>query len=652
MTLVTFSQVVARYVFNTGVVWALELTVYLFAWLVLFGMSYGVKVHAHLGIDAFVKLFSSRAQRVFGLLAVAAGLIYGAILLIGSWQYVWKLFQIGIESEDLPIPQWVPMAILPIGLALLLFRLARGRGADLARRAALAACRRGAADDQGFPRSSGPGAGRARGARRCRRAAAMTIAFLFVTLFALLLIGAPIAIALGLSAVATILLFSNDSLASLALKLFETMQHYTLLAIPFFILSSAFLTTGGVARAHHPLRHGLRRPPARRLRHGGRARLHAVRRGLAARSPATVVAIGSIVIAGMVRAGYSKEFAAGVICNAGTLGILIPPSIVMVVYGAATNTSVGRLFIAGVIPGIVAGLMLMIGDLRRRPLAEAAEPAESAVRRDRGLVRDAVWGLLLRRHHHGRHLRRRVHADRGGRGRRGLCLPGRGVRLPRHRPAQGPPGVAPGWARLERSTVASNLPLVAPLATFAGGLAQSVVYLPATLVHKDVKHVMVEAGPHHDHADVHHRERDAVRPRADHRAHPAHHHRDHRRGRARALVVPDRGQHPAADRRQLHGAVGDPPDHGADPVPDRDAARHRSGAPGHHHGGEHGDRLITPPVGLNLFVTSGITNMSVLEVVRAALPWLGILFLFLILVTYIPIISTFLPDLLYGPLAR
>jgi C4-dicarboxylate transporter, DctQ subunit len=126
MTLVTFSQVVARYVFNTGVVWALELTVYLFAWLVLFGMSYGVKVHAHLGVDAFVKLFASRTQRLFGLLVVAAGLVYGAILLIGSWEYVWKLFRIGIESEDLPIPQWVPMAILPIGVALLMFRLIEG----------------------------------------------------------------------------------------------------------------------------------------------------------------------------------------------------------------------------------------------------------------------------------------------------------------------------------------------------------------------------------------------------------------------------------------------------------------------------------------------------------------------------------------------
>jgi C4-dicarboxylate transporter DctQ subunit len=125
MTLVTFIQVVLRYVFNTGFVWALELTVYLFAWLVLFGMSYGVKVHAHLGVDAFVKLFPGTVQRVFGLIAVAAGLIYGGIMLLGSWDYVWKLFLIGIESEDLPIPQWVPMAILPIGVALLMFRFAQ-----------------------------------------------------------------------------------------------------------------------------------------------------------------------------------------------------------------------------------------------------------------------------------------------------------------------------------------------------------------------------------------------------------------------------------------------------------------------------------------------------------------------------------------------
>jgi C4-dicarboxylate transporter, DctQ subunit len=125
MTLVTFSQVVARYVFNSGMVWALELTQYLFAWLVLFGMSYGVKVHAHLGVDAFVRLFAEKPRRILGLIAVAAGLIYATILFVGSWQYVAKLYKIGIASEDLPIPQWLPMIILPIGVGLLFFRLAQ-----------------------------------------------------------------------------------------------------------------------------------------------------------------------------------------------------------------------------------------------------------------------------------------------------------------------------------------------------------------------------------------------------------------------------------------------------------------------------------------------------------------------------------------------
>jgi C4-dicarboxylate transporter DctQ subunit len=123
MVLVTFVQVVLRYVFNSGFVWALELTTYLFAWLVLFGISYGVKKNAHLGVDAFVRLFSPGPRRVMGLLAVAAGVLYGVLLLIGAYNYVFAfLFRIGIESEDLPIPQWLPMAILPIGLALLIIR--------------------------------------------------------------------------------------------------------------------------------------------------------------------------------------------------------------------------------------------------------------------------------------------------------------------------------------------------------------------------------------------------------------------------------------------------------------------------------------------------------------------------------------------------
>ena len=123
MVLVTFSQVVARYVFNSGAVWALELTTFLFAWLVLLGISYGIRTNSHIGVDAFVRLFSTSRQRMFAFAALAASLAYGAIMLLASWNYVSRIYQIGIEAVDLPIPRWLPLSILPIGFALVLLRL-------------------------------------------------------------------------------------------------------------------------------------------------------------------------------------------------------------------------------------------------------------------------------------------------------------------------------------------------------------------------------------------------------------------------------------------------------------------------------------------------------------------------------------------------
>ncbi len=188
----------------------------------------------------------------------------------------------------------------------------------------------------------------------------MTTAVLFIILFGCMLLGMPIALALGLSSITTILFFSNDSLSSVALKLFEALsEHYTLLAIPFFILSSSFLSTGGVAKR-------LIRFAVDCVGHirGGLAMASVMAcmlfAAVSGSSPATVAAIGTIVIAGMVRSGYPESFAAGVIANAGTLGILIPPSIVMLVYAAATEESAARMFMAGFIPGLMMGLMLML----------------------------------------------------------------------------------------------------------------------------------------------------------------------------------------------------------------------------------------------------------------------------------------------------
>ncbi|MBP3062653.1 C4-dicarboxylate TRAP transporter large permease protein DctM [Pseudomonas chengduensis] len=222
----------------------------------------------------------------------------------------------------------------------------------------------------------------------------MTVLFLFLLLFLLMFIGVPIAASLGLAGSITIMLFSPDSVRSLAIKLFETSEHYTLLAIPFFLLSGAFMTTGGVAK---------------RLIDFANACVGHIRGGLAigavlacmlfaalsGSSPATVAAVGSIAIAGMVRSGYPQAFGAGIVCNAGTLGILIPPSIVMVVYAAATEQSVGKLFMAGVIPGVMLGLVLMIAIYIVARIKKLPALPRASFREWLRAAREAFWGLLL-----------------------------------------------------------------------------------------------------------------------------------------------------------------------------------------------------------------------------------------------------------------
>lgn len=152
MTAVTFAQVVARYVFNSGAVWALELTVFLFAWLVLIGASHLVKTNGHLGISAIVTLFPTARQRQFGLAACAACLVYAGLLLWGAIDYVTRLHSIGIHAHDLGVPKWIPLLALPLGLGLLLLRFAQ------AALAILRGDRLGLTDETGHaPRSPGPG---------------------------------------------------------------------------------------------------------------------------------------------------------------------------------------------------------------------------------------------------------------------------------------------------------------------------------------------------------------------------------------------------------------------------------------------------------------------------------------------------------------
>ena len=488
----------------------------------------------------------------------------------------------------------------------------------------------------------------------------MEVAFLFIMIIGLLLIGVPIAVSLGFSSIVFQLMFSNTSIGAVAKSLYDAMaEHYTLLAIPFFILASSFMSTGGVAKR-------IIRFSIACVGHlkGGLAIAGVLAcmifAALSGSSPATVVAIGTIVIAAMRQVGYTKDFAAGVICNAGTLGILIPPSIVMVVYASATDVSVGRMFLAGVIPGLLAGTMLMItiyimARIRNMPAGEWKGWGEIF-----DSFRDAFWGLLL------------IGIIMGGiYGHPWINLSGEGS-LIYWQPGAFTPTEAAAVAAVYAFFVACFIyrdmgPLAAPSEEepYTGAMGErsvnaAVAPRPATLLQKPW--ALVTAFWHRDTVNtvfegakltitlmfiianallLKHVLTDEQIPQAIAESMLA-----AGLGPVMFLVMVNvilliGGQFMEPSGLLVIVAPLVFPiaiELGIDPI----------------HLGiimvvnmEIG--MITPPVGLNLFVTSGVAGMPMMNVVRAALPFLAVLFVFLIMVTYIPWISTYLPTTFMGP---
>ncbi len=454
----------------------------------------------------------------------------------------------------------------------------------------------------------------------------MDVVLLFSMVIGLMLIGVPIAVSLGFSSMLFLLIYSDASLASVANSLFQAMAgHYTLLAIPFFILASTFMSTGGVAK--RIIRFSIacvgHLPGGLAIAGVFACMLFAA---LSGSSPATVVAIGTIVIAGMRQVGYTKDFAAGVIANAGTLGILIPPSIVMVVYASAVDVSVGRMFLAGVIPGLMAGFMLMtaiyvVAKIRDLPKGEWLGWGEII-----SAGREASWGLFL------------IIIILGG-------IYG-GIFTPTEAAA-----VAAVYAFLIAVFVYRDM---GPLHTGDDdarnlSLLQKPIALITVFFHRDTRDTLFEAGKltvtllfiiacalilkHVLTEEQIPQQIAASMLEAGF-------------GPVMFLIIVNvilliGGQFMEPSGLLVIVAPLVFPiaiELGIDPI----------------HLGiimvvnmEIG--MITPPVGLNLFVTSGVAGMPMMRVVKAALPFTAVLFVFLIMVTYIPAISTWLPNTMMGP---
>lgn len=427
----------------------------------------------------------------------------------------------------------------------------------------------------------------------------MSVFVLFAVLFGTIMIGVPIAVALGLSSVVVVMAFSNNSLASLALKLSQAMNSYTLLAIPFFVLAANLMMKGGLAET-------LVRFSTSLVGH--------IRGGLAASgvlacvlfaaisgsSPATVLAIGSIAIAGMLQAGYRKKFAAGLICSAGTLGILVPPSIPFIIYAAATETSVGRLFAAGIVPSIVLASMLIAtiyvvgrkGGLPSLPRASLRDVWSA--------FREAFWSLFM------------IFLILGG-------IYG-GVFTPTEAAA-----VAAVYAFLVSVFLRGELRLVdvpkvlldsAKTTIMLMFIIANALLFSMVLTEQRIPTLITEAIVNAEMSrTVFLIMMNVILLIAGNFMEPA----------VIILIL-------APIFLPIALQLGIDPIHlGVIMVVNMEIA------------------MITPPVGLNLYVTSAITRMDLWWVTKSVLPWLLVLLVFLVIVTWVPILSTWLPDLLFGP---
>ncbi len=426
----------------------------------------------------------------------------------------------------------------------------------------------------------------------------MTGLVIFGLLCALMITGMPISIALGLTVLTFLFTMTQVPLESVALKLFTGIEKFEIMAIPFFILAGNFLTHGGVAK--------------RMIRfatavvghlHGGLALGGVVACALFAAvsgsSPATVVAIGSILLPAMVKQGYPKKFGVGVIGTAGALGILIPPSIVMVIYAVSTNSSIGRLFIAGIIPGILLAAVLMlvtwvVAKKRNYPRMPRASFKEVIL-----AFRESVWGLFL------------IVVVIGG-----IYA---GIFTPTEAAA-----MSAAYAFFVSVFIYKDLTLkqVPKVLLDSANLSAMILYIITNAVLFSFL-LTSEQIPQDLSAWIN---RMGLSPWmflvvvnillliAGNFMEPS-----------SILLITAPILFPVAMKL------------GIDPI----------------HLGilmtvnmEIG--MITPPVGLNLYVASGISGMGLTETTKACAPWILVMIVYLLFITYVPIVSTWLPDLLMG----
>lgn len=404
--------------------WAQELCIYMFIWMAKFGAAYGVRTGIHVGVDLLVNRLPERSRKQVILFALLCGAIFTGMIAAFGASFVGEMFHTGQQSNDLEAPMWIVYLAIPLGSGLMCFRFLQVawfyfwtgelphhdethvEGVQAHVSAELHPQPAGAATKAAAQKVSPLGVilimapiliflmciAEKTGILVLPQA--LRAATIFALLIALMLTGVPVSIALGLTVMTFLFTLTTVPIEAVSMKLFTGIESFEIMAIPFFILAGNFLTHGGVARrminfATSLIGHW----------HGGLGLAGIVACAMFAlvcgSSVATVAAIGAIVLPEMVRHGYPMRFGAGIITVAGSLGILMLPSIPKIVYAVATNTSIGALFVAGLLPGIMLTTMLCIvtwwlarkRDYPRLPKASWGETVRT--------FRESIWGLML-----------------------------------------------------------------------------------------------------------------------------------------------------------------------------------------------------------------------------------------------------------------
>lgn len=417
-----FLKSIFQWLADLDLSWAQELCIYMFIWMAKFGAAYGVRTGIHVGVDVLVNILPESSRRRVITFSLLCGALFTSIVAAFGASFVGQMWHTGQQSNDLEAPMWFVYLAIPLGSGLMCFRFLQVawsfyRTGELPHHEAAQIEGVEVDSDALHPVPAAPGeADReknkglgwilillpvlivavcfAHSSGLIVLPQGLRVAIVFALLLSLMMTGMPISIALGLTVLSFMFTLTDVRTESVALKLFTGIESFEIMAIPFFILAGNFLTHGGVARRMIAFATAM-------VGHwyGGLGLAAVVACALFAAisgsSPATVVAIGSVILPAMAAQGFPKRFGAGVITTSGSLGILIPPSIPMVLFAVSTNSSVGKLFIAGIVPGLALATLLGAttwyrawrNDYPRLPKATLAERFRA--------FRNSIWGLLL-----------------------------------------------------------------------------------------------------------------------------------------------------------------------------------------------------------------------------------------------------------------